>query len=79
MKIWPIATAAVAATLLGRGAVGAELASDRKGAAKRGPAARADAPIALLTNDNVERAIAAFPKPFQPYPDPFSRLLRGRG
>jgi ribose transport system substrate-binding protein len=36
--------------------------------------ARADAPIALLTKGNVERAIAAFPKPFQPYSDPFSRI-----
>jgi ABC-type sugar transport system substrate-binding protein len=41
--------------------------------------ARVDAPIALLTKGNVARAIAAFPKPFQPYSDPFSDLLRGRG
>jgi ABC-type sugar transport system substrate-binding protein len=41
--------------------------------------ARVDAPIALLTKDNVARAIAAFPKPFQPYSDPFRRLLRGHG
>jgi ABC-type sugar transport system substrate-binding protein len=40
---------------------------------------RVDAPIALLTRDNVERAIAAFPKPVEPYADPFSRLVRGRG
>jgi ribose transport system substrate-binding protein len=40
---------------------------------------RVDAPIALLTNDNVARAIAAFPQPVQPYYDPFSRLLRRRG
>jgi ABC-type sugar transport system substrate-binding protein len=38
--------------------------------------ARVDAPIALLTKDNVGRAIAAFPKPFQRYADPFSRLIR---
>jgi ABC-type sugar transport system substrate-binding protein len=38
--------------------------------------ARVDAPIALLTKGNVARAIAAFPKPFQPYSDPFGRLLR---
>jgi ABC-type sugar transport system substrate-binding protein len=38
--------------------------------------ARVDAPIALLTRDNVPRAIAAFPKPFEPYADPFSRLVR---
>jgi ribose transport system substrate-binding protein len=37
---------------------------------------RVDAPIALLTRGNVSRAIAAFPKPFQRYADPFSRLLR---
>jgi ribose transport system substrate-binding protein len=32
--------------------------------------ARVDAPIALLTRDNVDRAIAAFPKPFAGYADP---------
>jgi ribose transport system substrate-binding protein len=41
--------------------------------------ARVDAPIALLTKDNVARAIRAFPRPFQRYADPFSRLLGGRG
>jgi ABC-type sugar transport system substrate-binding protein len=41
--------------------------------------ARVDAPIALLTRDNVARAIAAFPKPVERYSDPFSRLLRGHG
>jgi len=41
--------------------------------------ARVDAPIALLTKANVERAIAAFPEPFQHYSDPFARLLRRRG
>ena len=41
--------------------------------------ARVDAPIALLTKDNVGRAIAAFPEPFQPYADPFSRLVRRAG
>ncbi|WP_028058114.1 substrate-binding domain-containing protein [Candidatus Solirubrobacter pratensis] len=40
---------------------------------------RVDAPIALLTKDNVARAIAAFPKPFQPYRDPFAALIRRRG
>ena len=40
---------------------------------------RVDAPIALLTKDNVARAIAAFPEPFQRYSDPFARLLRRRG
>jgi ribose transport system substrate-binding protein len=38
--------------------------------------ARVDAPIALLTQGNVARAIATFPKPFQPYSDPFRSLLR---
>ena len=38
--------------------------------------ARVDAPIALLTKDNVGPAIAAFPRPFQRYTDPFSRLVR---
>ena len=37
---------------------------------------RVDAPIALLTKANVARAIAAFPKPFQPYSNRFGRLLR---
>jgi ribose transport system substrate-binding protein len=38
--------------------------------------ARVDAPIALLTQGDVAPAIAAFPKPFLRYSDPFSRLLR---
>jgi ribose transport system substrate-binding protein len=41
--------------------------------------ARVDAPIALLTKDNVARAIAAFPMPLQWYSDPFGTLLRTRG
>jgi ABC-type sugar transport system substrate-binding protein len=41
--------------------------------------ARVDAPVALLTKDNVGRAIAAFPKPVERYSDPFSRMLRGHG
>jgi ribose transport system substrate-binding protein len=41
--------------------------------------ARVEAPIALLTNANVARAIAAFPRPFQPYSDPFGRILRRLG
>ncbi len=36
---------------------------------------RVDAPIALLTRDNVDRAIASFPKPVGRYADPFARLL----
>jgi ribose transport system substrate-binding protein len=39
---------------------------------------RVDAPIALLTQDNVARAIAAFPTPVQRYSDPFSTRARGR-
>jgi ABC-type sugar transport system substrate-binding protein len=58
-----------------------QLAVEACGAAARGATlpARVDAPIALLTKANVERAIAAFPTPSQPYSDPFRRLLRGRG
>ena len=41
--------------------------------------ARVDAPIALLTKDNVGPAIAAFPRPVQRYTDPFSRLIRRQG
>jgi ABC-type sugar transport system substrate-binding protein len=57
-----------------------QMAVEACAAAARGATlpARVDAPVALLTKDNVARAIAAFPKPFQPYSDPFSRLLRGR-
>jgi ABC-type sugar transport system substrate-binding protein len=56
-----------------------QLAVEACAAAARGATlpARVDAPIALLTKANVERAIAAFPKPFQPYSDPFNLLLRG--
>jgi ribose transport system substrate-binding protein len=39
---------------------------------------RVHSPVALVTRGNVARAIAAFPKPVQRYPDPFSRLLRRR-
>jgi ABC-type sugar transport system substrate-binding protein len=38
--------------------------------------ARVDAPVALLTNANAGRALAAFPKPFERYSDPFDRLIR---
>jgi ABC-type sugar transport system substrate-binding protein len=57
-----------------------QMAVEAAAAAARGARlpARVDAPIALLTTDNVARAIAAFPKPFQPYSDPFTRLLRKR-
>jgi ABC-type sugar transport system substrate-binding protein len=41
--------------------------------------ARVDAPVALLTNASAARAMAAFPKPFERYSDPFERLVRRRG
>jgi ribose transport system substrate-binding protein len=55
-----------------------EMAIEACTAAARGATlpARVDAPIALLTRSNVGRAIAAFPKPFTPYSDPFRILLR---
>jgi ABC-type sugar transport system substrate-binding protein len=55
-----------------------QMAVEACAAAARGARlpARVDAPIALLTRDNVARAIAAFPKPFTPYSDPFRALLR---
>jgi ABC-type sugar transport system substrate-binding protein len=55
-----------------------QMAIEACAAAARGARlpARVDAPIALLTRGNVARAIAAFPKPFRPYSDPFRRLLR---
>jgi ABC-type sugar transport system substrate-binding protein len=40
---------------------------------------RVDAPIALLTSANADRAVAAFPRPFEPYADPFRRLVRRVG
>jgi ribose transport system substrate-binding protein len=53
-----------------------QMAVEACAAAARGATlpARVDAPIALLTKDNVARAIAAFPLPIQRYSDPFSRL-----
>jgi ABC-type sugar transport system substrate-binding protein len=58
-----------------------QMAIEACAAAARGARlpARVDAPIALLTKANVARAIAAFPKPFRPYTDPFRRLLRRPG
>jgi ABC-type sugar transport system substrate-binding protein len=54
-----------------------EMAIEACAAAARGAKlpARADAPIALLTRDNVDRAIASFPKPVATYPDPFAHLV----
>jgi ABC-type sugar transport system substrate-binding protein len=40
--------------------------------------ARVRSPVALITQDNVERAVAAFPKPFQRYADPVKQLVRAR-
>jgi ABC-type sugar transport system substrate-binding protein len=58
-----------------------QMAVEACAAAARGTRlpARVDAPIALLTRRNVARAIAAFPKPFAPYSDPFRRLVHRRG
>jgi ABC-type sugar transport system substrate-binding protein len=58
-----------------------EMAVEACAAAARGATLppRVEAPIALLTRADIARAIAAFPKPFQPYSDPFKRLLRKRG
>jgi ribose transport system substrate-binding protein len=38
--------------------------------------ARVDAPIELVTKANVGLALAAFPRPFRSYSDPFVRILR---
>jgi ribose transport system substrate-binding protein len=55
-----------------------QMAVEACAAAARGARlpARVDAPVALLTRANVGRASAAFPQPFQPYADPFKRLIR---
>jgi ribose transport system substrate-binding protein len=37
---------------------------------------KVDSPIAVVTQANVGRAIAVFPRPFRDYSDPFERLLR---
>jgi ribose transport system substrate-binding protein len=41
--------------------------------------AKVDAPIAVVTKSNVERASAAFPRPLVGYSDPFARLVKKRG
>lgn len=41
--------------------------------------ARVDAPVALLTRANAEKALAAFPKPFERYSDPLAALVRRGG
>jgi ABC-type sugar transport system substrate-binding protein len=60
--------------VMGRMAIEACVAAARGG---RLPA-RVFPPIAVVSRGNVTRAIAAFPAPLQRYPDPLSRLLRGR-
>jgi hypothetical protein len=57
-----------------------QMAIEACAAAARGARlpARVDAPIALVTQGNVARVIAAFPKPFRRYSDPFTALLRRR-
>jgi ribose transport system substrate-binding protein len=46
-------------------------------AAQRGERlpARVDAPVAVVTRDNVARALARFPRPLAAFPDPLRRLL----
>jgi ribose transport system substrate-binding protein len=39
--------------------------------------ARVDAPVEVVTRDNVARALARFPRPLSPFRDPFRRLLEG--
>lgn len=41
-------------------------------AAKKPVPARVVAPIALITKDNVDKALASFPQPFQPYNNPLN-------
>jgi ABC-type sugar transport system substrate-binding protein len=68
-----IRTGAIDATVSQYPYVMGQMAVEACAAAVRGASvpARVDAPIALLTKDNVARAIAAFPRPFQRYADPF--------
>ena len=76
-----VRSGAISATVSQYPYVMGQMAVEACTAAARGARlpARVDAPIALLTKDNVARAIAAFPKPFEPYADPYGRLLRRRG
>jgi len=37
--------------------------------------AHVDAPLALITKDNADKALSSFPKPFDSYTDPFTDLL----
>jgi ABC-type sugar transport system substrate-binding protein len=40
--------------------------------------AKIDAPVQVVTRENVVRAQAAFPQPVEPFDDPLARLLNGR-
>ena len=57
--------------VMGRMAVEACLAAARGAVLP----ARANAPLAVIAKANVARASAKFPRPFQPYADPFARLI----
>jgi ABC-type sugar transport system substrate-binding protein len=39
--------------------------------------AKVDAPVALVTKDNAQQAITTAPKPFAPYDNPFTALIKG--
>ena len=75
-----VRTRSIAATVSQYPYVMGRMAVEACAAAARGIRlpARVFAPIAVLSSDNVARAIVAFPAPLLPYADPFSRLLRGR-
>jgi ribose transport system substrate-binding protein len=60
--------------VIGRMAVEACVAATRGAELPRS----VNAPIELVTTANVDRASAAFPRPFRPYADPFARILRMR-
>jgi ABC-type sugar transport system substrate-binding protein len=73
-----VAAGSISATVSQYPYIMGQMAVEACAAAARGARlpARVDAPIALLTRGNAARAIAAFPKPFRRYSDPFRRLLR---
>jgi ribose transport system substrate-binding protein len=76
-----IRTGSISATVSQYPYVMGQIAVEACAAAARGATspARVNAPIALVTKGNVARAIAAFPRPFQPYSDPFRRLPLRQG
>jgi ribose transport system substrate-binding protein len=39
--------------------------------------AKVDAPVALVTKENAQQAITTAPKPFAPYDNPFTALIKG--